>query len=103
MTGKKNSINYIVAVKEKEKQWTLIEYKLSWINKKINGEMPENPEFQLLGDSKLYGADIEEMDLLIKDKKTVGVWVNTTEGKFLLKSEDNLKFDFEDRAKKSTI
>ena len=104
MTGKKNSINYIVAVKEKEKQWTLIEYKLKWTKDyDEDDEMPENPEVQLLGDSKLYGADIEEMDLLIKDKTTVGVWITTTEGKFLLKSEDNLKFEFKDRATKSTI
>ena len=62
MTGKKNSINYIVAVKEKEKQWTLIEYRLRW-NEYYKGEKDLFEEPELLGDCKLFGAEITEMEL----------------------------------------
>jgi hypothetical protein len=102
MEGTSFSINYFIAVKEKEKQWTLIEYKLTWNDDdEAEEEMFKNPE--LLGDSKIYGADIEDMDLLIKDGITEGVWITTTEGKFLLKSQDELNFEFKDRATKSSI
>ena len=80
MTGKKNSINYIVAVKEKEKQWTLIEYKLKW-NKDKREEKEEDlfEEPELLGDSKLFGAEITEMELYYdkESKTTKGVWITT--------------------------
>ena len=66
----------------------MIEYRLRW-NTRKQGKKNLFEEPELLGDSKLFGADITEMELYCsKDSDNVskGVWITTSKGGFLLEN-----------------
>jgi len=88
------SINYLIAVQDiKGQKWNLFEYRIRWVV-----DIYENffhwEEPQLLGDSKCFGLQLDEIQpFLPTSEKIEGVLFKCKNGDFI--TSDFSKFDYE--------